>query len=261
MLIDTHAHIMLPEFAEDVDQVLVRAKEAGLGKIVNVGFDLDSISKSIEMAQKYPDFLYATVGLHPYDSGDFSEDLMEEWEGLIRESKKIVAVGETGLDYVKSTVSPEIQKKSFRGHLQLARKTGLPVIVHNRGADEDALDLLSKFDGRDGEPKVRAVFHCFGSDWVFARRVWNAGYYTSFTGIITYPNAEELRGVVREAPIERIMIETDCPYLAPQKYRGKRNEPAYVKEVLEKIVEVKNGDRESIERLIERNTREFFGLR
>lgn len=259
MLIDTHAHIMFPEFDEDRDELIQRAKDAGLKAIVNVGCGVDVSAKSVEMADG--EFLYATVGLHPYDALELSEDLMKEWEELILKDfqdnarlRRVVAIGETGLDYFKGKVDPEKQKESFRAHLELAKKTGLPVIVHNRDADEDTLELLLQFPG------VRAVFHCYGSDLEFARRVWDAGYVTSFTGIITYPSAVALREVVKEAPMDKFMVETDCPYLAPQAYRGKRNEPSYVVEVAKMIAEVKSLSYEEISQVSTANAEEFFNF-
>lgn len=270
---------MFPEFDEDREEVIRRAREAGLEKIVNVGCGAGSSELSVKMAREDESvFLYATVGLHPYDALDVSDELLAKWEKWILADKesgarKIVAMGETGLDYFKSKVDPEKQKFSFRKHLQLAVKMGLPVIVHNRSADEDTLNLLLEF-GREGEEyrklirdcgcdenemaPVKAVFHCYGSNLEFARKVWAAGFMTSFTGIITYPSAKDLREVVKEVPLDKFMVETDCPYLAPQGHRGKRNEPSYVVETVEKIAEVKGMNIGEIERISVENTKKFF---
>ncbi|MBI4231697.1 TatD family hydrolase, partial [Candidatus Peregrinibacteria bacterium] len=167
----------------------------------------------------------------------------------------VVAIGETGLDYFKSTVDPDVQKKSFMMHLELASNLDLPVIVHNRGADEDTFSLLRQF------PKVRAVFHCFGSNLDFARVLWAKEYLTSFTGIITYPNAVDLRKVVEAVPKNLFMVETDCPYLAPQSTRGKRNEPSFVRDVLAQLAEVKGLSFEDADLLSTENARMFFDLR
>ncbi|MBI5754529.1 TatD family hydrolase [Candidatus Peregrinibacteria bacterium] len=282
MLIDTHAHIMFPEFDEDREDVIGRARAAGLQHIVNVGCGAGSSALSVKMAKDDESgFLYATVGLHPYDALDISDELLEEWEKWILADRKgggerkIIAIGETGLDYFKSNVDHERQKFSFLKHLELAVKLGLPVIVHNRAADEDCFGLLKQFS-RDGElykklvqdcgcdenemEPVRAVFHCYGSTLEFARKVWAAGFYTSFTGIITYPSAKELREVVKEAPLDKFMVETDCPYLAPQGHRGKRNEPSYVVETAQKIAEVKGIDFERLSKIATENTRKFFKI-
>ncbi|MFH1284080.1 MAG: TatD family hydrolase [Candidatus Peregrinibacteria bacterium] len=257
MIIDTHAHLMFKDFKRDLEAVINRAKTAGVEKIVNVGCDLQSSKDAVKMAGEYEN-LYATLGLHPYDSLDATEELMAEWEKLINENKKIVAIGECGLDYAKAKVPKGDQKKAFRMHLELARKTGLPVIIHNREADEDTLEILSGYDGSDGKPQVYAVFHCFGSDVNFARKVWYKGYLTSFTGIVTYPTAEKLQEVVSEVPMDMFMVETDCPYLSPQKYRGGRNEPSYVRDVVEKIAEIKSMDFDDVARISGENAGRFF---
>lgn len=276
MLIDSHAHLMFPEFKDDLENVLARAREAGVEKIINVGCDIKSSRQAVEMAKANRenrlaafggnDFLYATLGLHPYDALDISDELLKEWEKLIREDresgrKKIVAIGETGLDYVKSTVDKQKQQESFRCQLRLAVKAGLPVIVHNRGADEDCLGILKSITGDTfsaQKHKFNAVFHCFGSNLEFARKVWEAGFMTSFTGIVTYPSARELREVVKEVPLDKFMVETDCPYLAPQAYRGKRNEPAYVVETAKMIAEAKSMELTEVEKLAVENSKRFF---
>ncbi len=263
MLIDTHAHLMFPEFAEDLPEVLRRAREAGVEKIINVGCGVESSMQAVEMAD-VPSGLYATVALHPYDADQCSEELMGEWGQWIEGDRvtsekdgggrKIVAVGETGLDYFKSKVEPEIQRASFRRHLQLAQKYGLPVIVHNREADADCLEILGEF------PSVPAVFHCYGSNLEFAKKVWERGYITSFTGIITFPNAAELIEVVKAAPMGQFFLETDCPYLAPQAYRGKRNEPSYVAEVAREVAKTKNVEFEAVTEYSGQNAGKFFNF-
>jgi len=264
---------MFSDFDADREEVIQRAREAGVTKIVNVGCGAESSAQAVEMARgDESGFLRATVGLHPYDALDISDELLAKWEKWIiadRESgaKKIVAVGETGLDYFKSKVDPEKQKFSFRKHLELAVKMGLPVIVHNRSADEDTLNLLKEFsraancgcDENEMSP-VRAVFHCYGSTLEFAKRVWEAGFYTSFTGIVTYPSAKDLREVVRTVPLDKFMVETDCPYLAPQAYRGKRNEPSYVVETAKMIAEVKGLSFAEVQKIIMENSKKFFGI-
>lgn len=253
MFVDTHAHLMFKDFNGEVDAVIMRAKSVGVERIVNVGCSLLTSNQAIEMAAKY-DCLYATLGLHPYDSPDATEELMKNWEKLILENKKIAAIGECGLDYFKARIPKDIQKNAFRLHLKLAQKTGLSVIIHAREADEDCFEILNEFAG------IKAVFHCFGSNLEFAKRVWEKGYLTSFTGIITYPKAENLHAVVKEVPLDKFMIETDCPFLIPQKYRGQRNEPAFVVEVAKRIAEIKRTSLVEIERLSTENAMKFFGL-
>lgn len=260
MLIDTHAHLMFPEFKDDLENVLVRAHEAGLVKIVNVGCSKESSSQAVEMAEADGgDFLYATLGLHPYEALDLTDELIEKWEKWINEDresgrKKIVAIGEIGLDYFKAKIGHDEQKEAFRKQLKLASQVGLPVIIHNREADMECLEILKEFAG------VRAVFHCFGSSLEFARKVWEAGFMTSFTGIVTYPSARELREVIKEVPLDKFMVETDCPYLAPQAYRGKRNEPAYVVETAKMIANIKGIDFGQLSEIVTENTIRFFAL-
>lgn len=261
MLIDTHAHLMFPEFNYDLENVIRRARDAGLVKIVNVGCSKESSSQAVEMAKACSsdggDFLYATLGLHPYEALDLTDELIGKWEELIIEDKKnavkkIVAIGEIGLDYFKASIGHSEQKEAFRKQLKLASRFDLPVIVHNRAADWDCLEILKEFAG------VRAVFHCFGSSLEFAKKVWETGFMTSFTGIVTYPNASDLREVVKEVPPHMFMLETDCPYLAPQAYRGKRNEPAYVLETAKMVAEIRSIELAEVEKLAVENSKNFF---
>ncbi len=261
MIIDTHAHLMLPEFDKDREEVISRARDGGLSAIINVGCCMDSSKKSVEMADGK--FIYGTLGASPYEAIKVNDEIIKKWEGIILKDKennekegirKIVAIGETGLDYFKAKINSEIQKQAFKAHLELATKTNLPVIVHNREADEDCLEILRQF------PKVKAVFHCYGTSLEFARKVWEAGYKTSFTAIITYPNAKELRGVVKEAPTDSFFAETDSPYLSPQSRRGERNEPLYVKEVLKCMAEVRGISLEVLSEKVFDNSRRFFNL-
>jgi len=281
MLIDTHAHLMFKEFDGDFEDVLSKAKEAGVVKIIDIGCDLKSSEDAISLSGKYEN-LYATVGLHPYDAALATEELMEGWEKIILENKKIVAVGECGLDYFKAQVPKEIQKNAFRLQIDLAKKASVPLIVHCRDAYEDTLEILDEEFGWNGEncdaglsvlsvdESVksdgligggyfgRIVFHCYSGTLEFAEKLWKRGIITSFTGIVTYPNAKDLHEVVKNVPMNLFMVETDCPYLAPQKYRGERNEPAYVVEVAKKIAELKDLPFEEVMKISYENSLEFF---
>ncbi len=269
MIIDTHAHLMFPEFKDDLSEVLAAAHAAGVEKIVNVGCSKKASKQAYEMLSKYDEvcevFLYASLGLHPYDVLDLSDELLDEWAGWITKDKRIVAIGEIGLDYYVRpgdradnspilSVPKDKQKEGFIKQLEFAVRVGLPVIIHNREADEDTFEILREF------PKARCVFHCFGSNLEFARKVWAAGFMTSFTGIVTYPNAANIREVVKEVPMDKFMVETDCPFLAPQAYRGGRNEPAYVVEVAKMIAEVKGIGVEEVQKVSVENSRSFFGF-
>ena len=258
MIIDTHAHLMFDQFKGKEADVLKRAYGAGVGKIINVGCSLKASKQAYEMLAKYDGVggvsLYASLGLHPYDVLDLSDELLDEWAEWIAKEKRIVAIGEIGLDYFKATVPKEKQKEAFIKQLEFAVRVGLPVIIHNREADDDTFEILREF------PKARCVFHCYGSNLKFAQKLWAAGYMTSFTGVITYPKADSLREVVAACPDGMFMVETDCPFLAPQKVRGSVNEPAYVVEVLEAVAKIRGKDLKEIEGLQERNAKEFYGV-
>ena len=259
MFTDTHVHLMFEQFEGEVPEVLRRASEAGVGRVINVGCSKKASKQAFaqieEHTHKYGVEMFSTVGLHPYDASELDEHLLKEWERMIAVADgRIVAVGEIGLDYFKAPVPHDIQKKAFRGQLEFAAKMGLPVIVHDREADEDCLEIL------DGFPDLKVVFHCYASSLEFAQKLWSRGYYTSFTGIITYPKSDELREVVKECPADRFMVETDCPYLAPQKYRGERNEPAYVVAVARAVAELRGLSLENAEVVLEANTKKFFGI-
>lgn len=254
MFIDSHAHLMFSQFDGELEAIITRAKSAGVLKIINVGCDLRSCDQAVVMLSEY-DCLYATLGLHPYDAADLTEELLVSWEKLIDENHRIVAIGECGLDYFKAKVSRDVQKRAFRMQLEFAMRVGLPLVVHNRNADDDCLEILDELNV--GAGRIDVVFHCYGSDLDFAEKLWGRGYYTSFTGIATYPSAVNLHDVLRAVPLDKFMVETDCPYLAPQKYRGKRNEPAYVVEVAEKIAELKELSLSEIE---ERSTENALNL-
>jgi len=258
MIIDTHAHLMFDQFKGKEADISKRASDAGVGKIINVGCSLKASKQAYEMLAKYDGVggvsLYASLGLHPYDVLDLSDELLDEWAGWIAEEKRIVAIGEIGLDYFKATVPKEKQKEAFVKQLEFAVRVGLPVIIHNREADDDTFEILREF------PKARCVFHCYGSNLKFAQKLWAAGYMTSFTGVITYPKADSLREVVAACPDEMFMVETDCPFLAPQSRRGECNEPAYVVEVAETVAKIRGKDLKEIEELQERNAKKFYGI-
>lgn len=251
MLIDTHAHLTMQQF-NDLPEVLKRAHDCRVGTIINASFDIDSSIGSIELAKKYGN-IFASVGIHPHHADTVDEKTIEELESL-SDNKKVVAIGETGLDYFENPVPKDVQKKAFSMHIKLAIKKGMPLILHGRDADDDMLEVLKRENAEKG------VFHCFSGDADYARRVIDAGFMISFTGIITFKNADKAREALKTTPLDKIMIETDCPYLAPQIYRGKRNEPSYIKFVAEKIAEIKRLSTEEVEEATSRNATLFFGL-
>jgi TatD DNase family protein len=220
--------------------------------MIVVGCDLESTRQAIEIAEQN-DGVYAAVGFHPHDAKKMTDQIWRQLCELGR-NEKVVAIGETGLDYYRDMSPRHIQKEVFIKHIDLAKQLNKPLIVHNREADKDSLQVLKDQQIKD------VVFHCFGSNVQFAREVWMAGFFTSFTGNITYPNAHMLREVVGECPLDAMMVETDCPYLTPQKYRKQTNEPAFVKEVANEIAYLKSMSFEDVAKITTRNAEQFFNL-
>ncbi|MBD3157087.1 YchF/TatD family DNA exonuclease, partial [Candidatus Peregrinibacteria bacterium] len=212
MLIDTHCHIQFKPLSNDVEAVIASAEKEDVKKLIVVGCDIKSSKEAIDLAETYEN-VFAAVGLHPQDSKKLTDEMWNELKELAQH-EKVVAIGETGLDYFKEYSPKETQIRVFKKHIKLAIEIDKPLIVHNRDADESSLHILQELGAKN------VVFHCYSSDVSFARKVWMAGYMTSFTGNVTYPKAQNLRDVIEECPLDAMMVETDCPYLAPQKYRG-----------------------------------------
>ncbi len=233
MLIDSHAHLVDRRFAKDLGAVLDRAQENGVEVIINVGYDLESSFEAVNLAREY-DFIYTAVGIHPHDAARVSEDYLPKLKELCRHNR-VVAVGEIGLDYYRN-LSPRLtQQRIFREQLALARELDLPVIIHDREAHQEVMEILSK----DKLPQAGGVIHCFSGDREMALACISMGFYISFAGPITFSKTNRAHEVVVQLPLEKILIETDAPYLAPQNKRGQRNEPAYVRFVGEKIALLK----------------------
>jgi len=242
---DTHAHLDYPDFAPDFDQVVARAQAAGIQKMISIGTDLDSSRRAIQLAEKYP-CIYAVVGWHPSDVMRAPDDIRNDLRELGRHPR-VVALGETGLDYhrLPSSQTPglgaaddEVYKRKqaelFRQHLEVAAELKLNCVIHQRDALEDTLAQLQPFADR-----VRGVFHCFANDGATMKRILAMNSIVSFTGIATFKNGQNVRDTIAETPLGQFMLETDCPYLAPVPYRGKRCEPAYVKELSEVVAQTK----------------------
>ena len=234
MLIDSHAHIQGKDYADEREAVIARARAAGVEKIIAVGGagDMSSNTEAVALADAFPD-VYATVGMHPHDAKDVGEDELRELRNLTSHPK-VVAVGETGLDYFYNHSPREVQRRVFTHFIHMARDIGLPIVVHERDAAQEAAELL-----RAEGPGLRGVIHCFTGTYDAACAYLDLGFYISFTGIITFKNAEPLREVVRKVPLERMLVETDSPFLTPVPHRGKRNEPAFVRLVAETVAKVK----------------------
>jgi TatD DNase family protein len=255
-LIDSHAHIQGKEYAGEAEAVISRAREAGVEKIIVVGGagDLSSNQAAVALADCYEN-LYATVGMHPHDAKDVGEEELEKLQELTTRPK-VIAVGETGLDFYYNHSPHNIQRDVFIRFICMARETGLPLVVHERDAHKDVAEFLR----REGAGKINGVIHCFTGDYEAARNYLDLGFYLSFTGIITFKNAQPLREVLRKVPLERMFVETDSPYLTPVPYRGKRNEPAYVRFVAETIAKIKDLTLDEVARVTTQNVRELFRI-
>jgi len=256
MLIDSHAHIQGNEYDDEVEAVIERARGVGVEKIIAVGGagDMSSNTDAIALADSFHT-VYATVGMHPHDAKDVGIEELETLRGLTTHPK-VVAVGETGLDYYYNHSSHELQEQVFSSFIHMACETGLPIVVHERDAAEKAAELLRQ----EGNGKLCGVIHCFTGNYQAARAYLDLGFYLSFTGIITFKNAEPLRAVVRQIPLDRILVETDAPYLTPVPHRGKRNEPAYVRFVAEAVAKVRGISLEEVASITTANTQKLFSL-
>lgn len=252
MLIDSHCHLDFPNFEKDFDAVLARAQKIGVTKFVNPGVDLASSKRAIALADSYEN-IFVAVGFHPSEAEKLSFDNFIALEKMA-ENSKVVAIGEIGLDFFKNQNSQKIQIEVFEKQLELAQKLDLPVIIHSREADAEIFEVLEKF------PKIRGVFHCFGGDWSFAEKVLVKGFLIGLTGIVTFPNAVNVREVAEKIPLEKLLIETDAPFLAPQKFRGKRCEPAFVYEVAAEIAKIKNLPLEKVVEQTTINAEKLFGI-
>ncbi len=249
-MFDSHAHLNDEQFESDLAEVIVRAKEWGVERIINVGFDIPSSQKAVELAEIYPQ-MYAVIGIHPHEAKLWDESADETLRTLATH-KKVVAIGETGLDYYYDHSPREQQQTIFRQHFLLAQKLNLPLVIHSRDATADTLAIVREFTD------VSCLLHCFSGSVETAKQYLEMGDYLSFAGPITFKNASRLQEVVRAVPLDRILIETDCPYLAPVPKRGKRNEPANVRYVAEKLAELRDVNLDTLLAATRENTIRFF---
>jgi TatD DNase family protein len=243
MLIDTHTHLDDARYNDDRDAMIARAREAGVEAFVTIGCDLGTSRAAVSLAERYP-FVYASIGVHPHEAKHIQDDWYDEFRRLAK-NKKVVAYGEIGLDYHYNHSSPKEQRDRFREQIQLARELSLPVIIHTREAQEDTIGILKEEKASD----VGGVLHCFSGDAWLARQALDLGFYLSFSGIVTFQNAAMLREIAKHTPLDHLLIETDCPYLAPVPHRGKRNEPAFVAHVAQQLAAVHLGEADAIERI------------
>jgi TatD DNase family protein len=254
MLFDTHVHLNADQYKDDLEEVIERAQSAGVEYMVVVGFDRETIQKAMEITEKY-DFIYASVGWHPVDAVDMKpEDL--EWIQELASHPKVVALGEMGLDYYWDKSPKDVQQEVFRQQIRLARKVNLPIIIHNRDATEDVVRILKE----EKVEEVGGIMHCFTGSLEVAKQCMDMNMYISFGGPVTFKNAKKPKEVAVQIPLDKLLIETDCPYLTPHPYRGKRNEPSYVSYVAEQIAELKEMDYEELARKTTENAKKLFGI-
>lgn len=251
-LIDTHCHLEMAQFDGDREEVIRRAKEAGFEALISVGSSLEGTLGALKLAEQY-DFIYASVGIHPHDAKDFSQQIYEDLKRMT-ENEKVVAVGETGLDYHYDHSPRHVQREVFKQHLALAKETDLPVIVHSREAEEDTMALLAESGISSG------VLHCFSGDAQMAEEAMSMGLSISLAGPVTFKKSSALREIVRMVPDDYLLIETDAPYLSPEPFRGKRNEPYYLRHTASYLAELRGISFEDIARITSLNARKLFGV-
>lgn len=256
MLIDSHCHLNFPEFTSDLDAVLARASENGVGMMLTINTKLKEAKDLQEIADRYPQ-VFCSVGVHPHEAKDYAKgyggDTLLDHIKMLAQHSKVVGIGETGLDYFYNHSSPDDQLASFSDHIRASIDLNLPLIIHTRDANEDTISCLKEV----GQGKTKGVFHCFSGSADLAQQALALGFYISFSGILTFKNAESLRQIAQKTPLNRILVETDAPFLAPVPYRGKRNEPAFTRYTAELLANLKGLSYNEIEKV---TTNNFFTL-
>ena len=253
MLFDTHAHMDDHAFDEDRAELLENLPNQGIALLMNPGCSLASSYNTSKLAQQY-DYIYAAVGSHPDAADEVNEDVLEEYRKLCKLNPKIKAIGEIGLDYHYEDIPREIQLKAFRMQMELARELGLPVIVHEREAHEDGMKVVEEF------PDVTGVFHCYSGSAEMAKELVKKGWYIGFTGVLTFKNARKAIEAAASIPLDRIVLETDCPYMSPEPFRGKRNDPGKLYRMAEKLAEIRGLTVEEIHRITVENGKRLYRL-
>lgn len=253
MIFESHAHYDSQQFDEDREELLNSMQENGVGTIINSAADWDSVTEVVELVEKYP-FMYAAVGLHPDEVGDLNEERFAYLKSQCMK-EKIVAVGEIGLDYYWDNESHDVQKKWFIRQLELARELDLPVIIHSRDAAADTLEIMKEY-----AQGLRGVIHCFSYSKELAREYVKMGFYIGIGGVVTFKNGKKLKEIAEEIPLERILLETDCPYLAPVPFRGKRNSSLYIPYIAQEIANLKGITYEEVVAQTELNGKKLFGI-
>lgn len=254
MIFDSHAHYDDSAFDVDRDLVVSELKENGIVGVLNCGSSFEGAKESARLAAEN-DIFYAAVGIHPEFVKELNEDVVMELKEMLK-GEKVKAIGEIGLDYYYEDNPPrEIQKAAFIRQMELAKEYKLPVIIHDRDAHEDTLNILKEF------PEVKGVIHCFSGSVEFARECLKLGYYIGFTGVVTFKNAKKVLDVVKEIPMDRLLVETDCPYMAPDPFRGKRNRSEYIKFIIDKIADIKGMDREVLQIETIKNIKDLLNVK
>ena len=257
MIFDTHAHYDDEAFDEDRAAVLASLRERGVGTVVNICASRASLGRIEELVTAYP-FVYGAAGVHPDHAGEMDEECMKELSRLAK-LDKIVAIGEIGLDYYWDTAPHEVQREWFIRQLQLALEVDLPVVIHSREATQETLDIMKEMYRRS-EGKLRGVIHCFSGSAEIAKEYTDMGFYIGVGGVVTFKNGKKLKEVVEAMPLDKLVIETDCPYLAPVPFRGKRNDSTLLTYVIEEIATLRGMTTEEVERVTEENARRLYGL-
>lgn len=254
MLIDSHAHLDDEKFDLDREYLIENLQKNGIELVVNVGADMESSRASVDLANLY-DNIYAVVGVHPHAAKEMTDKSLEEIENLSK-NKKVVAIGEIGLDYYYDNSPRDIQRTCFKEQIRLAKRLDMPIVVHTREADEDTLEIL-----KEESEGLRGIIHCFSSDRAQLEEYLNLGFFIAIGGPVTFKKTDELKEVAKVIPIEKLLVETDAPYLAPHPYRGKRNEPIFVKQTANLIAELKGMTIEDLTLQTNKNTKEIFNIK
>lgn len=261
MLIDSHCHINGPEYDADREEVITRAREAGVKTMLNVGTGdphTDVFNRAVDLAEQH-EGVYAALGVHPHDAKTFDGEAERRLTNLARQSKRVIAWGEIGLDYHYDHSPRDVQREVFRRQLRIARELALPVVIHSREADDDTIAILGEeLPGAANDRERAGVLHCFGGSLTMAREAIELGFYISFAGNLTFKKADELRDTARQLPLDRLLVETDCPYLTPVPFRGRRNEPARVVETARCLAELHGKELPEAGRITSENFVELF---
>ena len=253
MIFDTHAHMDDRAFEEDREELLSRLPQEGIALLMNPGCSQASSLAAVELAKRY-DYLYAAVGSHPDAADEVNEAALDCYRSLCRENPKVKAIGEIGLDYHYEDIPRDIQQRAFRAQMELAREEKLPVIVHEREAHEDGMNIVAEF------PEVTGVFHCYSGSLEMAKWLIDRGWYIGFGGVLTFKNARKALEVAANIPLERIVLETDCPYMAPEPFRGKRNDPGKLYRVAEKLAQLRGLTAEEVQAVTLENGKKLYRI-